>query len=156
MRQGYHKSRHLCILRRDDRTPPARRLSRTGRRVGIIERVTLAERFDVNKHMATLSQEERDKIKDKAINARKKLHPAPQRKKEITGERLRLIEETTDRIRQCLATENVSYVELAKRLEMTPGHISHLMSGTRNMTLSTLADIAEALGYQFTIVPTKK
>ncbi len=52
--------------------------------------------------------------------------------------------------------EDVSQTELAKRLEMTPGHVSHMMSGTRNMTLATLADIAEALDYEFTVIPVKK
>jgi hypothetical protein len=41
-------------------------------------------------------------------------------------------------------------------MDMTPGHISHMMSGTRNMTLATLADIANAIGYEFTVIPTKK
>lgn len=104
----------------------------------------------------SLPPERKREIIELAHQSRKKLNPPPKRKKELTGERLRLIEETSNRIKNVLAQEDVSYKELAKRLDMTPGHVSHLMSGTRNMTLATLAEIADALGYQFTIIPVKK
>lgn len=92
----------------------------------------------------------------KAAEARRKLNPpAPRKKKDLTGERLKLIEETTDRIREIISREGLNYKELAVRLDMTPGHVSHLMSGIRNMTLITLADIGESLGYRFTIIPHK-
>lgn len=79
----------------------------------------------------------------------------PQRKKDITGERLKLIEDTTERIKSMLSAEDVKYKDLAELLNITQGHVSHLMSGNRNMTLVTLADIGEALGYRFTIIPHK-
>lgn len=92
----------------------------------------------------------------KAVEARKKMNPAPPlRKKEITGERKILIEDTTDRIRTLLANEGLSYKDLAEILDISQGHVSHVMSGLRNMTLITLADIGEAIGYRFTIIPHK-
>lgn len=155
-RRCYHNPRHLCILPRVSEPgrpawlPPHRPAGRPG---------TLGEylsnKFNVRAHVDSLPEEKRIEIQRKANEARSKLNPAPQRKKELSGERLRIIEETTDKIKNCLTQEDISYGELARRLNMTPGHISHLMSGTRNMTLSTLADIAEAMGYQFTVIPHK-
>lgn len=91
----------------------------------------------------------------KALESRKKLHPPPARKKDIVGERRRIIEETTERIKTLLASDEISYKELAELLDMTQGHVSHLLSGSRNMTLITLADIGEALGYRFSLIPHK-
>lgn len=104
----------------------------------------------------SLSPEEKTEISKKANEARRKLTPSPTRRKDLTGHRLQIIEETTERIKNALSAEGMSYVELARRMDMTPGHISHMMSGTRNMTLATLADIADAIGYEFTLIPTKK
>lgn len=42
----------------------------------------------------------------------------------------------------------VTRSQLAERLERTPGFISQVMSGSRNMTLRTFADLAFALGLQ--------
>lgn len=106
------------------------------------------ERFD----FSNLTPEQRATNSRKGIEARKKLNPSPQRKKDLTGERLRIIEETTDRIKNILASRDLKYKDFAELMDMTPGHITHLMSGTRNMTLITLADIGEALGYRFTVV----
>ncbi len=99
-----------------------------------------------------LSPEAKEIANQRAKEARRKLHPSPQRKKDLTGERLRLIEETTDKIKNILVAKDMRYREFADVMDMTPGHVSHLMSGTRNMTLITLADIGEALGYRFTVI----
>lgn len=113
-----------------------------------LRNISPEKRFD----LTTLSPEQKSINARKGNEARKKLHPGPQRKKDLTGERLRLIEETTDRIKNILASKDMRYKEFAEALDMTPGHITHLMSGTRNMTLMTLADIGESLGYRFTVV----
>lgn len=106
------------------------------------------ERFDFR----TLSDKDKEEARLRQQEARRKLNPGPQRKKDLTGERLRIIEETTDRIKNILAEKDMRYTEFADLMDMTPGHISHLMSGTRNMTLMTLSDIGEALGYRFTVI----
>lgn len=110
----------------------------------------------VIEHLTNLTPEEKTERARKGIAAKRKLNPSPVRRKDLVGHRLKIIDETTERIKSALHQEGVTYVELAKRLDMTPGHVSHLMSGTRNMTLATLADIAEAIGYEFTLVPIRK
>jgi transcriptional regulator with XRE-family HTH domain len=91
----------------------------------------------------------------KSLEMRQKLNPAPQRKKDLSGERKRLIEDTAERIKGTLFNEEVAYSELARSMGLSKGHISHMLSGTRNMTLATLADIGEAIGYRFTVIPHK-
>ena len=107
-------------------------------------------------HLVNRTAEQKTIDSKKGLESTRKLNPSPTRKKDLTGHRLQIIEETTERIKNALAEEHVTYVELARRMDMTPGHISHMMSGTRNMTLATLADIANAIGYEFTVIPTKK
>jgi ribosome-binding protein aMBF1 (putative translation factor) len=107
-------------------------------------------------HLLDRTPEQKRADHEKRKETRKALHPSPTRKKDLVGHRLQIIEETTERIRHAMHSEGVNQTELARRLDMTPGHVSHMMSGTRNMTLATLADIAHALGYEFTIVPVKK
>ncbi len=41
---------------------------------------------------------------------------------------------------------DVTRAELARRMGRTRGFVTHLLSGDRNLTLGTLAEIAEALG----------
>jgi hypothetical protein len=114
------------------------------------------DRFDIAEWRRNISPEQKEEFIKRQAESRRILNPNITRKKDLTGERLRLIEETTDKIKTCLVNEGVSYGELARRLNMSPGHVSHLMSGTRNMTLATLADISEAIGYQLTTVLVKK
>lgn len=54
----------------------------------------------------------------------------------------------TDAIVAAMDAQNVSRAELAQRIDRTPGFISQVLSGSRNMTLKTLADLAWALGLQ--------
>jgi transcriptional regulator with XRE-family HTH domain len=58
-----------------------------------------------------------------------------------------LILDVTENI--CEASERgaVTRTELARRLGRTKGFISQLLGGGRNLTLRTIADVADALGY---------
>ena len=57
----------------------------------------------------------------------------------------RLITDVTEALWEAMQRADVSKSELAKRLGRTKGHVSQLFSGSRNMTLRTLAEIAEVL-----------
>lgn len=57
-----------------------------------------------------------------------------------------LILEVTETIAKALEASGINQSELAARLGKTKGYVSQLMGGGRNLTLRTLADVAEALG----------
>jgi transcriptional regulator with XRE-family HTH domain len=61
-------------------------------------------------------------------------------------ERERLWIEATEVLCRLMESKRVSSAELARRLEVSPARISQLLSGTRNLTLTTLADAFHALG----------
>jgi transcriptional regulator with XRE-family HTH domain len=65
-----------------------------------------------------------------------------------------LILDVTENICVALTSEAVTRMELARRLGRTKGFISQLLGGGRNLTLRTIADVADALGYvvQFRMV----
>lgn len=65
----------------------------------------------------------------------------------------RLILEATETIVGLLEEQGVSRQELANRLGKTKGFISQILSGERNMTLRTLADLGQALGRRFSLIP---
>ena len=67
-----------------------------------------------------------------------------------------LILEVTETICGLLENEKVSRKELADRLGKSKGFISQLLSGGRNLTLHTVADILHVLGYKVTIMPYKE
>lgn len=48
-----------------------------------------------------------------------------------------------------MASMNVSRSELARRMGTTPGHVSQLLNGTKNMTVRTISDVFTSLGLQF-------
>ena len=79
----------------------------------------------------------------------------PKRHKEPEYERLlaqeRLILDATEAIVGLLEEEKVSRQELARRLGKSKGFVSQLLSGERNMTLRTLADLGYALGQRFSL-----
>jgi transcriptional regulator with XRE-family HTH domain len=79
------------------------------------------------------------------------------RKSESDYERLlaqeRLILDATETIVALLEERGVSRQELAARLGKSKGFVSQLLSGERNMTLRTLADLGYALGCDFSVVP---
>jgi hypothetical protein len=61
-------------------------------------------------------------------------------------ERERLWIEATETLCRLMESKRVSSVELARRLDVSPARISQLLSGTRNLTLTSLADAFHALG----------
>lgn len=61
-------------------------------------------------------------------------------------ERERLILWTTEAVAELMASTGMSRADLAKRLGTSRAHVTQLMSGARNLSLGTLADIAWALG----------
>jgi|ERR1039458_3851083 transcriptional regulator with XRE-family HTH domain len=79
----------------------------------------------------------------------------PKRHKEPEYERLlaqeRLILDATEAIVGLLEEEKVSRQELARRLGKSKGFVSQLLSGERNMTLRTLADLGYVLGRRFSL-----
>jgi transcriptional regulator with XRE-family HTH domain len=56
-----------------------------------------------------------------------------------------LITEVTEAIWRTMEEVGITKAELAKKMEVTKGHVSQLLNGSRNMTLRTLADICFAL-----------
>lgn len=107
-------------------------------------------------NLKDVSPERRREIAKKAAATRARQNPGAVRKKELKGSRKRIVEETSDQFKNALGREGISYTDLSHRLKMTTGHISHLMSGTRNMTLITMADIGDAIGYDVTVILSPK
>ena len=56
-----------------------------------------------------------------------------------------LILDVTNKLTQALEHTGVTKSELAKRIERTPGFVSQVFGGGRNLTLRTISDIAAAL-----------
>lgn len=66
-----------------------------------------------------------------------------------------LILEVTETLCELLEKEKISRKELADRLGRTKGFISQLLNGGRNLTLRTVADILNVLGYKVSLTPKK-
>ena len=60
----------------------------------------------------------------------------------------RLILDVTEQLAGTLESSGVTRAELARRMGRTPGFVSQLLGGGRNLTLRTIADIAAALSLQ--------
>ena len=56
-----------------------------------------------------------------------------------------LILDVTERLTQALDNAGVTKAELAKRLGKSPGFVSQVFGGGRNLTLRSISDIATAL-----------
>jgi transcriptional regulator with XRE-family HTH domain len=56
--------------------------------------------------------------------------------------------EATELISRLMDERKVSKSELAKRIGKSRAFVTQLLSGSRNMTMHTLADLAFALGYK--------
>ena len=56
-----------------------------------------------------------------------------------------LILQVTETLTQALEDAEMTRVEVAKRLGKSPGFVSQVLGGGRNLTLRTVADIAYAL-----------
>jgi len=59
-----------------------------------------------------------------------------------------LIEEAGELVAEAMNRLNLSKSQLAKRIGVTKAHITQLLSGSRNMTLRTLADLMHAMGHR--------
>ena len=57
----------------------------------------------------------------------------------------RLIVDVTEQLAGALENSGVTRAELAQRMGRTPGFVSQVLGGGRNLTLRTIADIAAAL-----------
>jgi plasmid maintenance system antidote protein VapI len=57
-----------------------------------------------------------------------------------------LIFDVTEGLSEALESAGLTKTELAKRLGTTKGFVSQLLAGGRNLTLRTVADVADALG----------
>ena len=66
-------------------------------------------------------------------------------------ERERLASRTAERIRETMDEVGLSQADVARRLETSRANVSALLSGDRNMSLNTVADLAFALGRRVTI-----
>lgn len=62
-----------------------------------------------------------------------------------------LLLEVTETLTQALEDAGVTRTELARRLGRTPGYVSQVFGGGRNLTLRTVADIATALSMRPTL-----
>ena len=66
-----------------------------------------------------------------------------------------LILEATEEVCRVMGPDQdssmVSRKDLAKRLGCSKSHVTQLLSGERNLTLRTVADLASALGHRATI-----
>ena len=69
-----------------------------------------------------------------------------------------LILDVTERLTDELVQAGVTKAELARRLGRTPGFVSQLLGGGRNLTLRTISDIAVALSVRpyFELTPDRE
>lgn len=80
---------------------------------------------------------------------KKWINETPERRRAYEQECL--IVETSEAIWKAMEESGVSKVALAERLGTSKGNVTQLLSGSRNMTVRTLADIAMALGYKVSV-----
>jgi transcriptional regulator with XRE-family HTH domain len=84
------------------------------------------------------------------------INKSQERKRAYAQERL--IVDVTEAIYERLAAAGLTKADLARELPSSRSHISQLLSGGRNMTLRTLADMGHILGCKVTVtleVPTR-
>ena len=67
-----------------------------------------------------------------------------------------LILAVTDALTQALDSAHLTQAELAERLGRTPGYVSQIFGGGRNLTLRTVANIARALSMRPTFMLTRE
>ncbi len=67
-----------------------------------------------------------------------------------------LILEVTEALSEVLANEGITKAELANRLNKTKGFVSQILAGGRNLTLRTIADVADALGCKIRVQAVKE
>jgi Helix-turn-helix. len=54
----------------------------------------------------------------------------------------------SEKLVELLERESVTRVELARRLGKTKGFVSQILAGDKNLTLRTVADVCDALGFR--------
>lgn len=64
-----------------------------------------------------------------------------------------LFGEATETLFDLVKSAGLTQKELARRLEVSPGRVSQILSGGANLTLRTLAACAWALGVRFRLLP---
>jgi transcriptional regulator with XRE-family HTH domain len=79
---------------------------------------------------------------------KKKIRKEKEREYERLVEEESLILETTELIEELLELTGVNRKELAERLGRSKGFVTQILTGDRNMTLRTLADLAFALEHR--------
>lgn len=62
-----------------------------------------------------------------------------------------LILDVTELLSSALEDQNMTKSELAAKLGKTKGFVTQVLSGNRNLTLRTIADIADALGFRIRV-----
>ena len=71
-------------------------------------------------------------------------------KKTLTQQEATILE-VTEEIWRVMANTKTTKADLARTLKCSKAHVTMLLNGGRNMTLRTLSDIAQALGYTIII-----
>lgn len=56
-----------------------------------------------------------------------------------------LILEVTESITRAMSAQKLTKAQLARRLGKTPGFVTQILSGGRNLTLATIAEVCDAL-----------
>ncbi len=66
-----------------------------------------------------------------------------------------LILEMTETLSRMLEREKITKTELARRLGKTKAFVGQILSGDTNLTLRTIADVTDALGYRLKLEAVK-
>jgi transcriptional regulator with XRE-family HTH domain len=90
-----------------------------------------------------------DPTMDRRKSSVDQLLESEQGRREFTEEELAF--EATEKIAELMEATNVTKSELAKRTGKSKAYITQVLSGSRNMTLHTLAGLAYALGYKISL-----
>jgi DNA-binding Xre family transcriptional regulator len=87
----------------------------------------------------------------KAGRAGDAVHPPADAGSNPDYEAARLPLDMTTAITWFMKENGITKSELAKRLNLTPGRVSQILSGDENLTLRTLATVCAALGAHFEV-----
>ena len=71
---------------------------------------------------------------------------SPRRRRLLREEQL--IVQVAEKLVETLERENVSRTELGRRLGKSKGFVSQILAGDKNLTLRTVADVCDALGFR--------
>lgn len=70
---------------------------------------------------------------------------SPHRRRLLREEQL--IVQVAEKLVEILERENVTRTELGRRLGKSKGFVSQILAGNKNLTLRTVADVCDALGF---------